>query len=84
MDILRASKIPVSSPNPAYTDEMRTAPRPISIRRRSFLRIGGLGFGGLSFSDLLRAESGNSTSPSKEGSVVMVYLPGGPTQQRNL
>jgi len=54
--------------------------------RRSFLRLGALGFGGLSFADLLRAESvqarnGPGVDPSlRQGSVVMVYLPGGPTQ----
>lgn len=44
--------------------------------RRGFLRLGSLGFGGLAMSDLLRAES----SGGGQGSVVMVYLPGGPTQ----
>ena len=59
---------------------MRTALRRTSVRRRSILRIGGLGFGGLSMSDLLRAESSMPAPGSQKGSVVMVYLPGGPTQ----
>lgn len=47
--------------------------------RRNFLRVGTLGLGGLSLADLLRAET-VSRSGTHEGSVVMVYLPGGPTQ----
>lgn len=45
--------------------------------RRNFLRIGSLGFGGLAMSDLLRAEANPNL---RQGSVIMVYLPGGPTQ----
>ena len=48
--------------------------------RRSFLKIGGLGLGGLSISQLLSAEAANKNSGSTK-SVIMVYLPGGPPHQ---
>lgn len=47
--------------------------------RRSFLQAGLLGTTGFGLPDLLRAESGRTTG-QREHSVVMVYLPGGPTQ----
>jgi hypothetical protein len=50
------------------------------LSRRSFLRIGGLGLGGLSFPDLLRAESGQGRGKSQKA-LIMVYLPGGPPHQ---
>ncbi len=47
------------------------------ISRRSFLRIGGLGFGGLSLPHILRAEAASGIrQPHK--AVIMVILPGGP------
>jgi len=54
------------------------------LTRRSFLRIGSLGLGGLgmnglSLPNLLRAES-QSGRRSTDRSVIMIYLPGGPTQ----
>ena len=49
------------------------------ISRRSFLRIGSLGIGGLSLARLLRAESQSGRRPT-DRSVIMIYLPGGPTQ----
>ena len=49
------------------------------LSRRSFLRIGSLGLGGVSLAGLLRAES-QSSQPSPDKSVIMIYLPGGPTQ----
>jgi len=49
------------------------------LSRRHFLRIGSLGFGGLSLPQLLRAESSMSRRDD-ERAVVMIYLPGGPTQ----
>ncbi len=49
------------------------------LSRRSFLRIGGLGLGGLSMANVLRAQS-QSDRPSTDKSVIMIYLPGGPTQ----
>lgn len=48
------------------------------VSRRSFLRLGSLGFGGICLSDLLQAEA--QTESKSEKSVIMVYLPGGPTQ----
>jgi hypothetical protein len=42
--------------------------------------MGTLGLGGISMADLLQAESKGGRAGSREGSVVMVYLPGGPTQ----
>src|SRR4051812_10026061 len=51
-----------------------------SISRRGFLRIGGLGLGALTLSDLFRAEAAaQSRQPQK--AVIMVYLPGGPPHQ---
>ena len=49
------------------------------LSRRNFLRIGSLGLGGLSLTDLLRAEAAAGKSDQQK-SVVMIYLPGGPTQ----
>lgn len=50
------------------------------VSRRSFLRIGGLGLGGLSMPDLLRAEATRGAGSSNK-SVIMIYLPGGPPHQ---
>lgn len=52
------------------------------LGRREFLRIGGLGLGGLSLADLLRAESaGASGSSLMTGrSVVFLFMHGGPSQ----
>ena len=49
------------------------------LSRRNFLRIGSLGLGGLALPDLLRAEAA-AGKPNRQKSVVMIYLPGGPTQ----
>ncbi|MCH2584844.1 MAG: DUF1501 domain-containing protein, partial [Planctomycetes bacterium] len=49
------------------------------LSRRNFLRIGSLGLGGLSLADLLRAEAATGKT-ERQKSVVMIYLPGGPTQ----
>lgn len=48
--------------------------------RRSFIKLGALGLGGLSFPDLLRAESAQKTGSSQK-SIIMVYMPGGPPHQ---
>ncbi len=48
--------------------------------RRNFLRIGALGFGGLSMPQLLRAEAAQGRGHTSK-SVIMVYLPGGPPHQ---
>jgi len=59
------------SPSPSFCD---------GISRRSFLRMGGLGLGGLTFSQLLRAEAQNGTLRSNKA-LILVYLPGGPPHQ---
>ena len=50
--------------------------------RREFLRIGGLGLGGLSLADLLRANGqaagGNQLATGR--SVVFLFMHGGPSQ----
>lgn len=51
------------------------------LSRREFLRVGSLGLGGLSLTDLLAAKSNASTSAAfKDKSVVLVFLVGGPPQ----
>jgi hypothetical protein len=50
------------------------------VSRRGFLKIGGLGMGGLSMPQLLRAEAANGISGSNK-SIIMIYLPGGPPHQ---
>lgn len=48
--------------------------------RRSFLRIGALGLGGLTLPALLRAEA-SSRVRSSQKSVILIYLVGGPPHQ---
>ena len=50
------------------------------IRRRDFLRIGGLAMGGLALPQLLRAESASPARTSNK-SVIMIFLSGGPPHQ---
>ena len=50
------------------------------VSRRNFLKIGGLGMGGLALPDILRA-SGSSGGGKREKSIIMIYLPGGPPHQ---
>ncbi len=55
------------------------------LGRRDFLRIGALGWGGLTLADVLRAESraadaGNPPRPASDRSVILVWLDGGPPQ----
>src|SRR5215467_2193458 len=62
------------------TNRDRICPGPVS--RRSFLRVGALGVGGLSISDVFRhramaAASGKSQS-DPDSSVILIWLPGGP------
>lgn len=47
------------------------------LNRREFLQIGALGLGGLSLADVLRREAHGAAVTAK--SVIMVYLPGGPS-----
>lgn len=50
------------------------------LGRREFLRIGALGVGGLSLSDVLRLQAqGKRAAVTTKKSVIMVYLPGGPS-----
>ncbi len=49
------------------------------LSRRSFLQIGGLGFGGLALPEILKAEASTGTRRS-EKAVIMILLPGGLTQ----
>ena len=53
------------------------------VSRRNFMKIGGLGLGGMTLPELLRAESGSSTTPGRKGhkAVIMIFLPGGPPHQ---
>ncbi|MBL4883416.1 MAG: DUF1501 domain-containing protein, partial [Planctomycetaceae bacterium] len=48
------------------------------ISRRNLLQVGSLGLGGLALPHILKAEANGSAK--REQSVVIVYLPGGPTQ----
>ena len=50
------------------------------ISRRNFLKIGALGMGGLSLSQLLRAEAQSGVRRSHKA-VIMIFLPGGPSHQ---
>lgn len=50
------------------------------LRRRDFLKIGGLALGGLSLPQLLKAESESGVSNSRKG-IIMIFLPGGPPHQ---
>src|SRR5882762_77865 len=50
------------------------------ISRRSFLRAGGLAFGGLALSDLLRLKAHGAVTPEgRRKSVIMICLGGGPS-----
>ena len=50
------------------------------ISRRNFLRIGALGLGGLSMSQLFQAEA-KSGARNPHKAVIMIFLPGGPSHQ---
>ena len=48
--------------------------------RRQFLRIGALGLGGLTLSDVFRLQAqGKTAAPATKKSIIMLYLPGGPS-----
>ncbi len=53
---------------------------PHRLPRRSFLKIGALGVGGLSLPQLLRAEASAGIRSSQK-SVILIYLVGGPPHQ---
>lgn len=50
------------------------------VSRRNFLKIGGLGLGGVALPQLLRAEASNGVKRSHKA-VIMIFLPGGPSHQ---
>ena len=50
------------------------------VSRRSFLKIGALGMGGLALPQLLKAEAAAGIRKSHKA-IIMVYLPGGPPHQ---
>ncbi|MBI3418325.1 MAG: DUF1501 domain-containing protein [Verrucomicrobia bacterium] len=50
------------------------------VSRRNFLKIGALGFGGLTLPQLLRAEAQSGVGRSHKA-VIMIFLPGGPSHQ---
>jgi hypothetical protein len=51
-----------------------------SVSRRSFLQVGALGVAGLTLPDLLRLRAaGSAKETSRSKSVIMIYLPGGPS-----
>jgi len=53
-----------------------------SLGRRDFLRVGGLGLGGLSLTDLLglRSFAAQAKVPIKDKSVIFLFMHGGPSQ----
>lgn len=50
-----------------------------NLSRRTFLQIGGLGFGGLALGDVLRSRGAAPATGRAAKSVIMIYLPGGPS-----
>jgi hypothetical protein len=64
----------LGSPSPRRCD---------GVNRRDFLKIGTLGWGGLTLADALRARAaaaGDRTGTASERSVIMIWLDGGPPQ----
>ncbi len=51
------------------------------MSRRNFLRIGGLGWGGLSLAQLLASDARAASATKRPKSVIMIYLVGGPPHQ---
>ncbi len=50
------------------------------VSRRNFLRVGALSLGGLTLADLLRLDARGAIDGNARGkSVIMIYLPGGPS-----
>ncbi len=49
--------------------------------RRSFLRVGAIGLGGLNLAGLLRSDAADGKKAKKHKSVIMVYLSGGMAHQ---
>src|SRR5437870_10852247 len=64
----------LTSPLPGRSD---------GFSRRGFLKVGCLGLGGLSLSELFRARAraaGSGREPSDERSIILIWLDGGPPQ----
>lgn len=61
---------------------LRFLPTSPSLGRREFLRIGGLGLGGLTLGDMLRLQAaGRKGHPvAKDRSVIFLFMHGGPSQ----
>jgi hypothetical protein len=51
------------------------------LSRRSFLRIGALGIGGLTLTDIFRAEARAGARPSTHKGIINIFLGGGPPHQ---
>ena len=49
------------------------------VSRRNFLQIGSLAMGGMALPELLRAEEALGRKAQKQKSIIMIYLPGGPS-----
>src|ERR1700736_6376283 len=49
------------------------------LTRRNFLSVGALALGGLTLADLLRSAARRATPAAGSKSVIMVFLPGGPS-----
>lgn len=59
-----------------YGDQQRFCD---GVSRRNFLKIGALSLGGLSLPSLLRAAETDAGRAARHKSVIMIYLPGGPS-----
>src|SRR5262249_20566164 len=53
--------------------------RSLRMDRRSFLKAGILGAAGLSLSELLRLQARAATSPTRNNSVIILWMRGGPS-----
>lgn len=49
------------------------------LRRREFLRVGALTWGGMTLADLLRLQSVEAATTSRPKSVILIHLSGGPS-----
>ena len=49
------------------------------LSRRNFLQIGSLAMGGIALPELLRAEEALGSKAQKQKSIIMIFLPGGPS-----
>jgi hypothetical protein len=54
-------------------------PVSVGLNRRGFLHLGLLGLGGIGLADVLRGEARGDNESRSTKSVIMVYLPGGPS-----